>query len=213
MAKKTFQKLSKEKQNTIFDGAAACFAEKGYYGASIKDICENADISNGALYKYFDNKEELFLEVLLRCQEILEEELYKKYTHIENSLKQTVEAYLNQIIKLHQKYPDYIKIYSNLGSFEADLLSDKLNQPFMESADYVYNMVQEAREKGEIKLVIDDKELSFLLDNYFILFLNSLISNYHEIRFRFFLHKKPEEALTNQDKINFILQSITPILK
>ncbi|WP_431308905.1 TetR/AcrR family transcriptional regulator [Halalkalibacter flavus] len=34
---------------------------------TISRICEGAQISNGSLYKYFKNKEDLFLVVLERC--------------------------------------------------------------------------------------------------------------------------------------------------
>jgi hypothetical protein len=42
-----FTRLSKGRQLNILDSATDCFAEKGYYGASIKDICQKANISNG----------------------------------------------------------------------------------------------------------------------------------------------------------------------
>ncbi|SFB02044.1 transcriptional regulator, TetR family [Lentibacillus halodurans] len=208
----TFEKLSEEKQTTILDGATECFADKGYYGASIKEICSKANISNGALYKYFTNKEELFLAVLHKCQEILVENLYEKYTHIKHSLVHTVENYLEEIVKIHQKYPNYIKVYANLGSNNVEHFLKNLHSPFTKSANYIHNMVSEAKANGEILLDISENELSLLLDNYFILFLSSLVSDYHDLRFRFFLRMTPEENLTNKRKIEFILDSITPFL-
>ncbi|MDY0393652.1 helix-turn-helix domain-containing protein [Virgibacillus halophilus] len=59
-----FAKLPQKKQVHILDAATESFAEKGYFGASIKEICQRADISNGALYKYFRNKEELYFVIL-----------------------------------------------------------------------------------------------------------------------------------------------------
>lgn len=208
----TFRRLSKDKQEAILNGAAESFADKGYYGASIKEICTKANISNGALYKYFTNKEDLFLTIIYKCQEILEENLYRKYTHIEDTLIKTVEEYLEEIIIIHKRFPNYIKVYANLGSNNMEQFS-KLHSPFTDSANYIYNMVKEAREKNEVSASIQDKELAFLLDNYFILFLNSLVSDYHEIRFRFFLQKKPDESLTNRDKIRFILNGVTSCLR
>src|SRR5699024_8096228 len=126
----TFEKLPKQKQIAILDGATESFADKGYYGASIKEICLKANISNGALYKYFTNKEELFLAVLYKCQEILVRNLYQKYTHIKYSLFHTVKSYLEEIIKIHQKYPNYIKVYANLGSNNVEHFLTDLHTPF-----------------------------------------------------------------------------------
>lgn len=205
-------RLSKEKQLHILDSATECFAEKGYYGASIKEICQKANISNGALYKYFQNKEKLFLAVLHQCQNILVDQLYKKHTHLNHSLISTIRAYLEEIENLHVKYPDYIKVYANLGSNNMERFSEQLHDTFMESGAYIIDMVSEAKERKEIKSDIDEKMFSFLLDNYFILFLYSLVSDYHEKRFRSFLRIEKDIPLTNKEKINFILNSIRPLL-
>ena len=209
----TFKKLPSEKQLHILDSAAECFAEKGYYGASIKDICQKANISNGALYKYFSNKEEVFLAVLNQCQNILVEHLYQKYTHIHHSLLTSVREYLEEIENLHSKYPNYIKVYANLGSNNMEKFSQEMHDAFMESGAYILNMVSEAKARGEIHSSVDEKVLSFLLDNQFILFLYSLVSDYHEKRFRSFLRKEKNETLTSKEKIDFILNSVQLFLK
>lgn len=43
--------------------AAAVFAEKGFYGASTKDIAEHMGIKQGSLYYYFKSKEDALGEV------------------------------------------------------------------------------------------------------------------------------------------------------
>lgn len=45
--------------------AAAVFAEKGFHGASTKDIAERIGIKQGSLYYYFKSKEEALSEVCL----------------------------------------------------------------------------------------------------------------------------------------------------
>jgi AcrR family transcriptional regulator len=44
----------------ILSAAAACFARAGYRGTSMADIAEQAGLSAGALYRYFESKEVLF---------------------------------------------------------------------------------------------------------------------------------------------------------
>ena len=39
------------------------FLEKGFEKASLKHICENANVTTGALYKRYSGKEELFAAV------------------------------------------------------------------------------------------------------------------------------------------------------
>lgn len=45
--------------------AASVFAEKGFHGASTKDIAERMGIKQGSLYYYFKSKEEALSEVCL----------------------------------------------------------------------------------------------------------------------------------------------------
>lgn len=40
----------------ILDAARACFAERGFHGASIANIAQAAEISQGLIYRYFTNK-------------------------------------------------------------------------------------------------------------------------------------------------------------
>ena len=62
--KEAFRKLPDEKRLFILNTAAEIFARDGYHEAAIADICKNSGISNGALYKYFNNKEDLFLSII-----------------------------------------------------------------------------------------------------------------------------------------------------
>ncbi|MDL1899078.1 helix-turn-helix transcriptional regulator [Anaerolineae bacterium CFX7] len=48
--------VSAARKAQILDAAAAVFARKGFYQASMDDIVEEAGLSKGALYWYFKSK-------------------------------------------------------------------------------------------------------------------------------------------------------------
>jgi AcrR family transcriptional regulator len=48
----------------LLDTAATVFARRGYRGASVEEIAEEAGYSHGAVYSNFDGKADLFLAVL-----------------------------------------------------------------------------------------------------------------------------------------------------
>ncbi len=54
---------SQETKENILAAAAEEFAEKGYDDASLRCICGKAHVTTGALYFFFDNKEDLFRNV------------------------------------------------------------------------------------------------------------------------------------------------------
>lgn len=54
------QEMKDAKRQHILECAAKVFSEKGYYQTKVTDILEEADISTGSFYFYFNNKEALF---------------------------------------------------------------------------------------------------------------------------------------------------------
>lgn len=53
-------KQDKETRNKLLDSARTEFREKGYMKASLRNICKNAGLTTGALYFFFEGKEDLF---------------------------------------------------------------------------------------------------------------------------------------------------------
>lgn len=56
----TKHKTKEERRRQILDAAVNCFAEKGYYKATMDDVVREASLSKGALYWYFKDKRDLF---------------------------------------------------------------------------------------------------------------------------------------------------------
>jgi len=59
-----FSKLPPEKREQIIEAAAREFATFGYEGASLNRILEQAGVSKGAAYYYFNDKVDVFLTVV-----------------------------------------------------------------------------------------------------------------------------------------------------
>ncbi len=65
--------VSEDTYVRILKSAQEEFYEKGYQKASLRQICSNADVTTGALYFFFKNKDDLFIHVISEaCEFILE---------------------------------------------------------------------------------------------------------------------------------------------
>ncbi len=51
--------LQSDRRTEILDAAERCFARSGFHGASMQEICAEAGMSPGNLYRYFPSKEAL----------------------------------------------------------------------------------------------------------------------------------------------------------
>jgi AcrR family transcriptional regulator len=60
-------------RQAILDAALALFAEKGYFGTSLRDVAGAVGVRESALYNYFPGKEALF-EALLAADSALKQE-------------------------------------------------------------------------------------------------------------------------------------------
>ncbi|MFE0509417.1 TetR/AcrR family transcriptional regulator [Streptomyces sp. NPDC058964] len=61
------------RRRQILDGAALCFARNGFHATSMQDVLKEADLSAGAVYRYFSGKEELIGAIVGEVLEVLRE--------------------------------------------------------------------------------------------------------------------------------------------
>ena len=67
MPKVTEAHLEARRQQ-IVDAAFACFARNGFHRTTMQDICQEAELSPGAVYHYFDSKEAIIEASIAECQ-------------------------------------------------------------------------------------------------------------------------------------------------
>jgi AcrR family transcriptional regulator len=56
------------RRQQILDAAASCFARRGFHQSTMQDICEEAGLSPGAVYRYFRSKDEIIEAMCQRGQ-------------------------------------------------------------------------------------------------------------------------------------------------
>lgn len=64
MARLTRAEAQVQTRRRLLDAAAIVFARRGFHGASLEQVADEAGYSKGAVYSNFASKEELFLAVL-----------------------------------------------------------------------------------------------------------------------------------------------------
>ena len=62
-------------RDRVLAAASEVFAERGFHGASVEDICERAGFTRGAFYSNFSSKDDLVVELSQRHSEALVERI------------------------------------------------------------------------------------------------------------------------------------------
>jgi TetR/AcrR family transcriptional regulator len=178
-----FGKLSFEVQERILDAAAAAFAQEGYHYAGIAEICSRAGISNGALYKYFRNKDDLFFAVLDSSIDLVEE-IYKKNFTARGTVFDIIHSLLHDLAAFSESHPDHTRIYCDLGSCSMNRFAGAAQDKYKNSTSiYTIQLISEAKLRGEISPRIDSKIAAYMIDSYITFFSYSLVSEYQQRRF------------------------------
>jgi TetR/AcrR family transcriptional regulator len=208
----TFKKLPQDRQEAILDAAARVIAQKGYHNASITDICESIRISNGALYKYFKNKESLFRAIHDRGLHLMLTELYGKYVSPADTLLDSVNNLLVGLLQFARDYRQYVSLYVDIGSCSmntyAAYISERVEH---EGRVFFTGLVEEAKRSGEIDPDIDSGLLAHSIDSFITLFAYSLVSEHHSRRFDGFF--KTDRNLTETDKIDIVLRTVRMLVR
>lgn len=85
-------KRDKETRNKLLASAREEFLEKGYNNASLRSICKKAGVTTGALYFFFENKEDLFDALTKDAVDAL---LFLLQKHMEDEIRMAKEGMLS----------------------------------------------------------------------------------------------------------------------
>lgn len=108
--KEQLEELKESRRISILNAALKVFSEKGYNGASISNIAEQAGISKGLLYTYFKSKEDLLDELLIYGLNKMNEYLvFIPENGI--STKKEFSNVLRETIGLYTKQQDFWRLY------------------------------------------------------------------------------------------------------
>lgn len=103
------QYLKEEIRNRIISVAMREFQDKGFLHASMRTIAKNAGIAIGNVYRYFENKEDLFNEVVepvyqcfLGMEKIHKQDIYS-FEQIVDYIMEVMNEYRSQLLIMVDK--------------------------------------------------------------------------------------------------------------
>jgi TetR/AcrR family transcriptional regulator len=208
--KNTFLKLPDKKQLAILNAAAEIFARDGYHNASISDICDNAGISNGALYKYFKNKEDLFLSLIDYGIELVKD-LYRQ-VETDKPVISTLNSIFRGIQQMAHDMGFIISMYLDLGTCTLNGFAEKKSAELEKiGRDFLTELLTNAAERGEISKAVDIRSTVYFIDNLIILYSYSTVSVHYKKRLLTFMNEKND--VPEKKKITFMLEAVSRILE
>ncbi|WP_445489424.1 TetR/AcrR family transcriptional regulator [Niallia sp. 03133] len=149
------ERKQKEKQirrNDIIDAAERVFFTKGYSVATMNDVAREAEFSKRTVYVYFNSKEQIYFEIMLRGYRLLIEMLEKEWQDkkVGDSLEY-IRKMGRILFHFSKLYPDYFEAIVEYENGEKDFdngIPDQSREECYALGEKVFGFLFDALKEG-----------------------------------------------------------------
>ena len=148
------QELSQVRKDQILEAAATVFARLGFHKARMDDIVQEAGLSKGAVYWYFESKDEIFTTILDRFMERYHED-FQRISQGEGPIPdqfRTMMKTLAQEIDMLSNFMPIIYEYYAVAARE-EAIRRTIDQYLTSYTDLLEELIKQGAERGELKEV------------------------------------------------------------
>lgn len=179
--------MSRDFQQThenLLDCAKKHFLDYGYERASIREICKDAHVTNGAFYNHFEDKEALFGAlvdpVVQTVTEIYSDSVVRHFELVRaDELKQLWKLSENTICRIIEYVYEYFDVFKLLlmqsaGTKYASFLDDVVRSDVRETQ----KLITELKNRGVPVHDLEDDEWHMLVHSYYSSIAEIVMHNY-----------------------------------
>ena len=180
------KKLSEEKLAQVLEAGVSEFAEKGLSAASMSSIAQRAGTSVGVLYKYYADKEALFLACLDRSFSVLDSVL-RELCAKEDEPLDYARALIGACQSYSREYADHVRMYHEMtcaGNGKYAALAARRVEGI--TARLYSETIAKAQRRGDVRRDLDPRLLAFFFDNLLMMMQFSYCCPYYQERFKIF---------------------------
>jgi TetR/AcrR family transcriptional repressor of nem operon len=149
----------------IIRKAAPLFNRRGYEGTALSDLMEATGLEKGGIYRHFDSKQELAGEAFDHAWKLVMNTRFEGIDDIPNTVDRLREFLRNFIKRWVGLVPGGCPLLNTaIESDDGNLqLRNKARHALHSWLDRLKSIVEEGRQKGEIRSDIDAGELATLI--------------------------------------------------
>lgn len=150
------------KTELILDAAVKVFADKGYYGARVSDIAQEAGIAYGLVYHYFKNKEDLLISIF-RNRWGQFDRAVRKIMEEKDDPRQMISSIVSFLFHTYKNNPKVIEVMIlDVAKSTRFFNGDNVKQ-FTDLFSLISDIVLQGQEQGIFKKDLDAKLAAYCL--------------------------------------------------
>lgn len=205
----------KEKQirrNDIIDAAEEVFFSKGYNVATMDDVAKKAEFSKRTVYVYFNSKEQLYFEIMVRGYKILIEMIEVALAERKNmNAIDRIELMGKTLYQFNIEHPNYFDAIMSYENGEKDFINgipdDSREECYAlgeKLFGYLTSALADGIEEGSIQSELDIINTAIVLWSCIIGLFSTLIKKRNYIEH--YHMRNPEKVLL--EGLNMLMKTI-----
>jgi TetR/AcrR family transcriptional regulator len=161
------EREKEQRKEEIITAAQKVFFEKGLQSATVDEIAELAELSKGTIYLYYKSKEDLYLAVVMRGLQLMQDMFAEKL----RSEPQTLNALLSFVqvyVEFFQEHRNYFRMFQFLQTPQFHKqVSDEMKEAGSRVSRQTWNLaiglIQRAMDEGLLATDLSAGEAAVIL--------------------------------------------------
>jgi len=144
------KKKNTEKYYRIIQAATKMFARKGFYKTRISEIAMEAQVADGTVYIYFENKDDILISLFEEQMKVVIDNMVGQISKEDDPVKK-LEKFALIHLQLIEQNPNMAEIIQVEVRQSSKFMKEYKNEKFAQYLDLIGEIVREGQENGVFK--------------------------------------------------------------
>jgi len=144
------KKKNTEKYYRIIQAATKMFARKGFYKTRISEIAMEAQVADGTIYIYFENKDDILISLFEEQMQIVLDNMVDQISREDDPVKK-LEKFALIHLQLIEQNPNMAEIIQVEVRQSSKFMKEYNNEKFVQYLDLIGDIIREGQENGVFK--------------------------------------------------------------
>lgn len=146
-----------DKRQRILDAALKVFAERGFYNAKVSQVARAAGVADGTIYLYFDNKDDLLIQLFEDRMEYIIRRLNDELAKMDGNPLDRIRRLIHLHVDLALHDPDLAEFITVELRQSSKFVKEYENPQFLEYLRVLRDIVEEGQRTGYIRPGLDSR--------------------------------------------------------
>lgn len=154
------------RRRQILSAACSCFARKGFHKATVHDICDEAGLSPGAVYRYFGGKEEI-IEAMVERDAARNARFAEEVMAGEDTFRMLERLADFHLGRLENSEGLAVEVELWAEATHNPRIRELLRRDFYDHRRLLEGIIRRAQERGEIDGRLDPEAVARVMISFF----------------------------------------------